>query len=63
MQTLTESVAQMYCKNCYLATPTWRVKCIHCGLMASMFSPFRSGGRRHPQESRRRNSPRIKFSR
>ncbi|MBI2816360.1 MAG: hypothetical protein HYX72_05445 [Acidobacteria bacterium] len=23
-------LAQVYCANCHLATPTWRRRCIHC---------------------------------
>ena len=30
MQVGMESLEQIYCENCHLATPTWRKKCIHC---------------------------------
>ncbi len=30
MQIVMESIAEVYCAHCHLATPTWREKCIHC---------------------------------
>ena len=30
MEQETRPLEQIYCPHCYLATPTWRAKCIHC---------------------------------
>ena len=30
IQPILETLEQIYCENCHLATPTWRKRCIHC---------------------------------
>ena len=30
MEQETRPLEQIYCPRCYLATPVWRAKCIHC---------------------------------
>jgi hypothetical protein len=29
-QTEKESIENVYCQRCHLATPEWRARCIHC---------------------------------
>jgi len=31
MSVLIESIEEAYCERCHLATPLWKLKCIHCG--------------------------------
>ena len=31
MSTLVEAIKETYCEKCHLATPAWKLKCIHCG--------------------------------
>jgi len=38
MPVLVESIEQIYCEHCNLATPTWRKRCIHCKVVLSLKS-------------------------
>jgi len=31
MSLLVEAIEETYCEQCHLATPVWKLKCIHCG--------------------------------